>query len=249
MYLKCGCTATGGGQANGLQVRGRMHRDGLAGLPAGETDDRVLAVGGAIQDEPPIASRPAAHPARWRSGRPVRLPALATHRKLPDEKMYCKYNLYLNPLRAFPMLGPMRLSVYSDFALRVLMQAALCRPDRVTVDEVAETFGISRHHLVKVVHDLGRNGFLQTRRGVGGGFTLGRLPDQIRIGEVVRLGEKSETVIDCQDRQSRPCRLLPACRLKGVLDEAASAFFEVLDNYTIADLVKQPAKMREVLQL
>lgn len=143
----------------------------------------------------------------------------------------------------------MRLSVYSDYSLRVLMQAGLRSPGRVTVDQVAETFGISRHHLVKVVHDLGRNGYLQTQRGIGGGFTLGRPPEEIRLGDIVRLGEESETVIECTDKSDRPCRVFPACRLKGVLDEAASAFFAVLDSYTLADLMKQPSKMRAVLQL
>lgn len=143
----------------------------------------------------------------------------------------------------------MQLSAYSDYSIRVLMQTALQHPDRVTVDEVAETFGISRHHLVKVVHDLGRGGYLETRRGVGGGFTLARPPGEIRLGDIVRLGEESETVIDCRDRSNRTCRLLPCCRLKGVLDEAAAAFFAVLDGYTLADLLKQPSKMRAVLKL
>ena len=143
----------------------------------------------------------------------------------------------------------MRLSAYSDYSLRVLMQAALRSPERVTVDQVAETFGISRHHLVKVVHDLGRTGYLQTQRGIGGGFTLGRAPEEIRLGDIVRLGEETETVIDCMDKPNHPCRIFPACRLKGVLDEAASAFFAVLDGYTLADLMKQPSKMRAVLQL
>lgn len=143
----------------------------------------------------------------------------------------------------------MRLSAYSDYALRVLMQTALRSPQRATVDEVAETFGISRHHLVKIVHDLGRNGYLQTQRGVGGGFTLARPPEKIRVGDIVRLGEESEAVIDCMDKPGSPCRIFPACRLRGVLDEAASAFFMVLDRYTLADLIKQPSKMRAVLQL
>jgi Rrf2 family nitric oxide-sensitive transcriptional repressor len=143
----------------------------------------------------------------------------------------------------------MRLSAYSDYALRVLIQTALRRPNRVTVDEVAQTFGISRNHLVKLVHDLGRNGFLQTHRGVGGGFTLGRDPEEIRIGDVVRLCEESDEVIDCVEKPGHACRLFPACRLKGVLDEAAAAFFTVLDRYTVADLVKQPSKIRAVLQL
>jgi len=143
----------------------------------------------------------------------------------------------------------MRLSSYSDYSIRVLMQTALRHPERVTVDEVADTFGISRHHLVKVVHDLGRSGYLETRRGIGGGFTLARPPEEIRLGDIVRLGEESETVIDCMDRSNRTCRLFPCCRLKGVLDEAAAAFFAVLDGYTLADLLKQPSKMRAVLKL
>jgi Rrf2 family nitric oxide-sensitive transcriptional repressor len=149
------------------------------------------------------------------------------------------------------ILVAMRLSAYSDYAFRVLMQAALRMPQRITVDQVAETFGISRHHLIKVAHDLGRSGYLQTQRGVGSGFTLGRAPHNIRIGDIVRLGEESEAVIDCMDRQGFPCRVFPSCQLRGVLDEATSAFSTVLDRYryTLADLIKQPSKMRAVLQL
>jgi Rrf2 family nitric oxide-sensitive transcriptional repressor len=143
----------------------------------------------------------------------------------------------------------MQLSVWSDYSIRVLMQAALRRPERVTVDEVAATYGISRHHLVKIVHDLGRSGYLATQCGIGGGFTLTRPPEEICLGDVVRLGEETETVIACRDGEDRVCRLLPCCRLKGVLDEAAAAFFSVLDGYTLADLVKQPARMRAVLGL
>lgn len=141
----------------------------------------------------------------------------------------------------------MQLSAYSDYSLRVLMHAALRSPERVTVDEVAETFGISRHHLVKVVHDLGLNGHLKTHRGMGGGFTLGRPAEEIRLGDIVRLGEETETVVECTDREDCQCRLFPACRLKEALDEAAAAFFAVLDDYSLADLLKQPSKMRTAL--
>lgn len=143
----------------------------------------------------------------------------------------------------------MRVSTYSDYALRVLMQAALRSPERVTVDEVARAFGISRHHLVKIVHDLGRNGYLATQRGIGGGFTLALPPQEIRVGDIVRLGEESDTVIDCKDRKNRPCRIFPACRLKGVLDEAAAAFFAVLDSYTVNDLLVRASALKELLQL
>lgn len=143
----------------------------------------------------------------------------------------------------------MRVSTYSDYALRVLMQAALRRPARITVDEVAEAFGISRHHLVKVVHDLGRHGYLATWRGIGGGFTLALPPEKIRVGDIVRLGEESETVIDCKDRLGRRCQIFPACRLKGVLDEAAAAFFAVLDSYTLRDLLGQASTLAKLLQI
>ena len=143
----------------------------------------------------------------------------------------------------------MRLSRYSDYLLRVLMQTALRSPERVTVDEVAQTFGISRHHLVKTVHDLGRNGYLTTRRGVGGGFTLAIEPNLIRLGDIVRLGEGGGTVIDCKDRHDRSCVLFPTCRLKGVFDEAAEAFFAVLDRYTLEDLVGQPSVIKQLLKI
>ncbi len=143
----------------------------------------------------------------------------------------------------------MQLRAFSDYSIRVLMYAALRAPERATVDEVAAAFRISRHHLVKIVHELGRCGYLDTHRGIGGGFTLARPPQQIHLGEVVRLGEESETVIGCTDRMDRQCRLHPACRLKSALDEAAAAFFRVLDHYSLADLVKQPAKMRAALRV
>ena len=161
--------------------------------------------------------------------------------------MYCKCSFDLRQYLPSTIFNVMRLSTYSDYSIRVLMQAAVRDPELITVDEVARTFGISRHHLVKVVHDLGRNGFLKTRRGIGGGFTLARPAEEIRLGDVVRLGEESETVIDCLDRATHQCRLFPACRLKGVLDEAAASFFAVLDRYSLADIVKQPAKIRAAL--
>ena len=143
----------------------------------------------------------------------------------------------------------MRLSAYSDYSLRVLMYAALRGSERTTVDEVAETFGISRNHLVKVVHDLGRSGYLATHRGMGGGFTLGRPPENIRLGDIVRLGEETDRVIDCTDRQAQPCRLFPACRLKEVLDQAAAAFFAVLDDHSLADLLRSQRSLRAALDL
>jgi Rrf2 family transcriptional regulator, nitric oxide-sensitive transcriptional repressor len=142
----------------------------------------------------------------------------------------------------------MQLRAYSDYSMRVLIYASLYAPERVTVDEVAAAFAISRHHLVKVVHELGRRGYLDTQRGIGGGFTLGRPPEEIHLGDIIRLGEQTETVIGCIDRKDQQCRLFPACRLKQVLDEAAHSFFAVLDQYSLADLIKQSKDMRAALR-
>lgn len=141
----------------------------------------------------------------------------------------------------------MRLSIFSDYALRVLMHAALRTPELTTIDEVAQSFRISRNHLSKVVHQLSRHGFILTRRGIGGGFTLARPVKKIILGEVIRITEGDDTVIDCVTRKNESCVIFPACRLKGVLAEAAQAFYEALDKYTVHDLIKQRPTMRELL--
>lgn len=141
----------------------------------------------------------------------------------------------------------MRLSTYSDYALRALMYAALRAPELATIDDVATAFGISRDHVVKVVHALGRGGYLKTRRGVGGGFTLARPTAKITVGEIIRLTEADDIVINCRERRGAHCRILSACRLKVALDEAAAAFFAVLDDYTLEDLVARPAALKELL--
>ena len=141
----------------------------------------------------------------------------------------------------------MRLTLYSDYLVRVLIHAALRSPELVTVSEVAETFGVSRHHLVKVVHELGSCGYLETLRGIGGGFRLGRAPEDIVLGDLIRLGEDSATVIDCRECRHRDCPLAPACRLREVLDEASEAFFAVLDRHTLKDLLGKPERLRQLL--
>lgn len=143
----------------------------------------------------------------------------------------------------------MQVSAYTDYSLRVLMQAALRSPERVTVDEVARAFGISRNHLIKIVHDLGRGGYLKTYRGAGGGFTLALPPHEIGVGAIVRRAEAWSEAIECEVRREGPCRIAAVCRLRGMFHEASSAFFAVLDEYSIADLVAKPGPLREALGL
>jgi Rrf2 family nitric oxide-sensitive transcriptional repressor len=131
----------------------------------------------------------------------------------------------------------MRLTVYTDFALRSLMYIAV-NPDRLpTIAEIAEHYRISKNHLMKVVYELGRAGYLETVRGRNGGLRLGRRPEDIRLGDVVRTTEPDMALVPCFEPIGAACAILPACKLRGALQEAGAAFLAVLDGYTLADLI------------
>ena len=106
----------------------------------------------------------------------------------------------------------MRINTYTDYALRVLMHAAVRHPALVTIQEVATSFGISRNHLTKVIHKLAQAGFLETQRGRGGGFTLAKPAAKIRVGDVVRFGEADSVLVECFDPIRNTCVVTPFCR-------------------------------------
>lgn len=133
----------------------------------------------------------------------------------------------------------MRLTTFTDYSLRVLMYLAASPEKRATIAEVANAFGISEHHVVKVVHFLGKEGFLQNRRGRGGGLQLARAPSAINVGRVVRLAEGGDRAAECFERDSSACVLIKACRLRGVLDEAIANFYATLERYSLEDLRMQ----------
>ncbi len=131
----------------------------------------------------------------------------------------------------------MQLTRYSDYSLRVLIFLAV-RPDRLTtIEEIANAYGVSRAHLMKVVRNLGRAGFVDTVRGRGGGFRLALRPEDINIGDVVRQTEERMDLVECFDPTANQCRIDSVCGLHGVLEEALEAFLATLDGYTLADLV------------
>ena len=134
----------------------------------------------------------------------------------------------------------MQLNAFTDYALRVLVYAAARPGERCLTADVAAAFGISRHHVVKVVNELQHLGYVETVRGRAGGFGLAQSPAKIRIGDVVRRVEGTLTLVECFDRQTNTCPLSGACGLKGILGEAFDAFLAVLDGYTLADLVARP---------
>lgn len=137
----------------------------------------------------------------------------------------------------------MRLTLMTDYALRVLMYAAQ-QPDRLcTIAEVAEAHGISEAHLTKVTHRLALGGWLATVRGKGGGLRLAQPPAAINLGAVVRACEPDFALVECYGADSR-CILTGRCGLAGVLDEALSAFLRSLDGRTLADVLPRRASVR-----
>lgn len=130
----------------------------------------------------------------------------------------------------------MHLTQYSTFALRTLQYVALHDPGLVTVDEVARAHRISKAHLVKIAHDLGQRGYVQTVRGRNGGMRLARAADQITLGEVVRWTEAPLDLVECFNPATNTCPLEGACHLSRGIQRALRAFLSVLDDLTIADI-------------
>jgi Rrf2 family transcriptional regulator, nitric oxide-sensitive transcriptional repressor len=142
----------------------------------------------------------------------------------------------------------MRLTSFTDYSLRVLMYLAASPGRRATIAEVARSFGVSEHHLVKVVHFLGKCGWLANVRGKGGGLSLAVAPETIRIGGVVRQTEGRAVMAECfADDAKGCCSIVRVCRLRGALAEALTAFYAVLDRYTLADLVTNGHHLAKIL--
>lgn len=134
----------------------------------------------------------------------------------------------------------MQLTRFTDYSLRVLIYLGLQQDRLVTISEIASTFGISENHLMKVVHRLGTQGYIETVRGKGGGMRLARPPELINIGLVVRDTEENMDIAECFGTGSSKCFLLPSCVLRTALTQARQSFLATLDLYRLADLlVKQ----------
>lgn len=129
----------------------------------------------------------------------------------------------------------MKLTTQTDYALRTLMFLAT-RTGRANVADVAAVFGISVHHVAKVVNQLARYGWVRSIRGIGGGIELARRPADIRIGDVVERFEGTLNLLDCIDTEN-VCAIQSFCRLKGVLAEASRRQLEYLNGVTLADVV------------
>ena len=143
----------------------------------------------------------------------------------------------------------MRLTLHTDYALRMLLYLGTRPHDTVTISEVADTYGISKNHLMKVATHLASGGYIAATRGNGGGLKLAQRPEDIVIGEVVRHTENDFDLVGCFEAGGAGCRIETACLLRTSLRKALDAFFRVLDDYTLADLLVTRPLMAELFQL
>jgi Rrf2 family transcriptional regulator, nitric oxide-sensitive transcriptional repressor len=144
-----------------------------------------------------------------------------------------------------------QLTTFTDYSLRVLISVAAKENEELsTIPEIAAQYGISRNHLIKVVHHLSRSGYLATVRGKGGGFRLARPAIEIRIGDVIRSTEAHLGLVPCMDASGKGgCVIEPVCVLRRALREALRAFLDVTDGYTLADLIRPRSQLRTLLSV
>jgi len=140
-----------------------------------------------------------------------------------------------------------RLTVYADYSLRLLIYLAVNDGALATIPEIADSYGISRHHLVKVAHQLGVKGFISTSRGKRGGLRLARPAAAIRAGDVVRQMEPDMALVPCFEPVNASCPIAPSCVLRRVMNEAREGFLAVLDDYSLEDLAGKHAPLRALL--
>ena len=143
----------------------------------------------------------------------------------------------------------MRLTQYTDYALRVLMYLGLKDDELSTIREIADRYGISENHLMKVVHQLGKHGFIHTTRGRNGGIQLATTPKEINVGDVVRKCEDDMRMVECFDAKTNTCPISNVCGLAGIVDEALNAMLAVFDKKTLADVLKKSPGIRPKLGL
>lgn len=141
----------------------------------------------------------------------------------------------------------MRLTTFTDYSLRVMMYVAAHPEGRATIAEIARAYDISEHHLTKVVHFLGKEGYLENLRGRGGGLRLARAPSAINVGDVVKLTEGGDVPAECFERESNCCAITADCKLKFALSDAVDAFYAALRRYTLEDVVKNRKALGKVL--
>lgn len=142
----------------------------------------------------------------------------------------------------------MRLTLYTDYSLRVLLYLGAKKPGELsTIKDISDAYGVSKNHLMKVTHELGKMGYIETIRGRGGGIRLAMQPEEINIGKLVRQTEEDFYLVDCFNPESVGCVISPVCNLKGALNKALHAYIAVLDEYHLSDFLTSKEKLAALL--
>ncbi|TFD99668.1 Rrf2 family transcriptional regulator [Jeotgalibacillus sp. R-1-5s-1] len=143
----------------------------------------------------------------------------------------------------------MKLTLYTDYSLRVLIYLGAKERDELSnIQQIADAYSISKNHLMKVTHELGKLGYIETIRGRNGGIRLKRAKQDINIGKVVRETEDHFNLVECFEPGGGNCVISPVCGLKHALSKALQAYLSVLDDYTLADLVKNPTELNALFE-
>lgn len=142
----------------------------------------------------------------------------------------------------------MQLTSFSDYCLRVLIYAGTKHPDLSSVKEIAAAYKINEPHVVKAVHFLSKAGYLETVRGRGGGLRLQRAADSVVIGDVIRQTESNLAVVECLGNGGM-CAITPACNMKPMFKKALDAFLDVLDHYTLAQILGPEQQLKALLKI
>ncbi|MUV37685.1 HTH-type transcriptional regulator NsrR [Lentibacillus sp. JNUCC-1] len=142
----------------------------------------------------------------------------------------------------------MNLKKYTDYGLRVLIFTAMKPEDELaSIREISDVYGISTHHLGKIVHQLTKLELIESVRGRYGGIRLAKPAEEMNVGKIVRMLEGDFTILECFDQDTNHCVISPGCTLKHALNHALHAFFTVLDGYTVRDLVTNEQELRELM--
>lgn len=143
----------------------------------------------------------------------------------------------------------MRITIHTDYALRTLIYLGLRRDELVATEDISDAYGISSHHLRKVVQKLVHLGFVESIRGRTGGIRLARSPEEINIGKAARAIMSMNTLIECFSAETNQCPITPVCKLKTLMKEAQENFLKTFDDYTLDQLIDQPDEYAELLQI
>ncbi|MEH6937855.1 RrF2 family transcriptional regulator [Bacillus sp. JJ664] len=143
----------------------------------------------------------------------------------------------------------MRLTNYSDYSLRVLIFLSTEPNEKlVNIKDIAEAYDISKNHLMKITYNLGKMGYIETIRGRNGGIRLAKLPSDINIGELIRKTEEDFHIVECFEHNNN-CVITPVCSLKHIFNKALDQFLQVLDEYTLEDIVQNNFMLKEYFSL